>query len=61
MISQKVKQKKIIKGSIEIPVECYSRVVGYFRAVRAWNNGKQSEFENRKEYDVNKRGVSDEE
>jgi hypothetical protein len=32
----------------EIPVECYSRVVGYFRPVKQWNNGKQEEFSQRK-------------
>ena len=28
--------------------EVYSRVVGYFRPVKQWNNGKQEEFEDRK-------------
>ena len=36
-------QKKLI-----IPVECYSRVSGYFRPLNQWNKGKQSEFEERK-------------
>lgn len=35
-----------------IPTEIYSRVVGYYRPVHQWNRGKQSEFEERKEYDV---------
>jgi anaerobic ribonucleoside-triphosphate reductase len=30
-----------------IPVEVYSRVVGYFRPVNQWNKGKQAEFKNR--------------
>ena len=36
-------QKKLV-----IPVECYSRVSGYFRPLNQWNKGKQSEFEDRK-------------
>lgn len=36
-----------------VPTEVYSRVVGYFRPVSQWNEGKQSEFAERKEYRVN--------
>ncbi|MEA3280902.1 MAG: ribonucleoside triphosphate reductase, partial [Thermodesulfobacteriota bacterium] len=32
--------------------EIYSRVVGYLRPVKQWNNGKQSEFEMRKTFKV---------
>jgi len=32
------------------PCEVYSRIVGYLRPVRQWNEGKQKEFEDRKEY-----------
>lgn len=32
--------------------EVYSRVVGYYRPVEQWNEGKQAEFTERKEYDV---------
>jgi ribonucleoside-triphosphate reductase (formate) len=32
--------------------EVYSRVVGYLRPVRQWNNGKQAEFEIRKTFEV---------
>ena len=32
----------------QIPVEVYSRVVGYYRPVSQWNKGKQEEFSNRK-------------
>lgn len=35
-----------------IPTEIYSRVVGYYRPVNQWNKGKQSEFQDRQEYDV---------
>lgn len=41
------------KKEIKVPVEVYSRVVGYFRPVNQWNRGKQEEFLNRKEYKVN--------
>lgn len=34
--------------------EIYSRVVGYFRPVKQWNNGKQEEFDDRKEFMVKK-------
>ncbi|MBW2975377.1 ribonucleoside triphosphate reductase [Candidatus Woesearchaeota archaeon] len=30
--------------------EVYSRIVGYFRPVRQWNNGKKEEFKDRLEY-----------
>ncbi len=32
--------------------EVYSRVVGYLRPVDQWNEGKQAEFAERKEYVV---------
>ncbi len=41
------------KKEVKVPVEVYSRVVGYFRPVNQWNRGKQEEFLNRKEYKVN--------
>jgi len=34
-------------------VECYSRVTGYLRPVKQWNDAKQAEFNNRKEF-INK-------
>jgi len=33
--------------------EIYSRVVGYIRPVNQWNEGKQSEYADRVEFDVN--------
>lgn len=33
--------------------EIYSRVVGYLRPVKQWNNGKQAEYSQRKSYDPN--------
>jgi hypothetical protein len=32
--------------------EVYSRVVGYFRPVKQWNNGKQEEYYDRVTYDA---------
>lgn len=34
--------------SRKVPVEQYSRVVGYYRPVDQWNRGKQEEFNERK-------------
>ena len=36
----------------KIPVEVYSRVVGYYRPVKQWNKGKQEEFKLRKSYRI---------
>ncbi len=35
---------------LKVPVEVYSRVVGYFRPVNQWNRGKQEEFSERLTY-----------
>ena len=35
---------------LQVPVECYSRVVGYLRPTSSWNTAKQLEFADRKEY-----------
>jgi len=37
----------------KVPVEVYSRVVGYFRPVNQWNKGKREEFSERKHFTVN--------
>ena len=34
----------------KVKCEVYSRVVGYFRPVRQWNEGKKAEFYNRVTY-----------
>lgn len=34
--------------------EVYSRVNGYLRPVKQWNDAKSSEFSHRKTFDVNK-------
>ena len=38
------------KKEIRIPTEVYSRVVGYFRPVSQWNQGKKTEFADRKPF-----------
>jgi anaerobic ribonucleoside-triphosphate reductase len=35
-------------------VENFSRVVGYFRPVSRWNEGKQEEWNDRKPFDAEK-------
>jgi hypothetical protein len=37
---------------LKVPVECYSRVVGYFRPLNQWNIGQQAQFHDRKTYIV---------
>jgi len=44
--------------TIKQPCEVYSRVVGYLRPVTQWNNGKQQEFKDRKEYKIPKTVVT---
>lgn len=34
---------------LQVPVEVYSRVCGYFRPVSQWNKGKKEEFRERTE------------
>lgn len=34
--------------------EVYSRIVGYYRPVKCWNNGKMEEYKNRKTFKINK-------
>ena len=37
--------------------EVYSRITGYYRPLKNWNDGKVQEFQNRLEYDQHKAGV----
>ena len=39
---------KQMEETLKIPVEVYSRVVGYYRPVNQWNRGKQQEFSERR-------------
>ena len=41
------------------PCEVYSRVCGYLRPVKQWNDGKQAEFFNRKHFSVSQAGAKD--
>uniref|UniRef100_A0A7C3J5N8 Uncharacterized protein n=1 Tax=candidate division WOR-3 bacterium TaxID=2052148 RepID=A0A7C3J5N8_UNCW3 len=45
-------KKEEIKKVKVVPTEIYSRVVGYFRPVNNWNEGKREEFKDRKEFKV---------
>jgi ribonucleoside-triphosphate reductase len=38
----------------QIPCEVYTRVVGYFRPVQNWNDGKKEEYFDRKEFSESK-------
>ena len=38
------------------PCEIFSRVVGYLRPIDTWNEGKVSEFHDRKMFKVNQNG-----
>lgn len=55
MISQKEKELLLVKGT---PCEIYSRVVGYFRPVKNWNEGKQEEYKDRVVYETGKGGIN---
>jgi anaerobic ribonucleoside-triphosphate reductase len=44
------KERKVCGAKTEV----YSRIVGYFRPVANWNQGKKQEFEDRKTYNPNK-------
>ncbi len=37
---------------LRVPVECYSRIVGYLRPVQNWHQGKQQEFKERKTFRI---------
>lgn len=44
MISEKIKKRQAC--------EVYSRVVGYLRPVKDWNEGKRSEFSDRAKFKI---------
>ena len=46
-------KKMIDTKNLKMPVEVYSRVVGYYRQVSQWHKGKQEEFRQRKLYKLN--------
>lgn len=45
------------RGPKRQPCEVYSRIVGYLRPVNQWNEGKQAEFSDRKEYAMNREAI----
>ncbi|KPJ71871.1 anaerobic ribonucleoside-triphosphate reductase [Parcubacteria bacterium DG_74_3] len=46
------------KCTIKQPCEVYSRIVGYYRPVTQWNEGKEQEFKERKEFKVKKTALT---
>ena len=51
-------REKMIYSPKEFPVRCevFSRVVGYIRPVRQWNDAKREEFEQRKTFEQSIQG-----
>jgi hypothetical protein len=41
-------------STCEQETEVYSRIVGYYRPIKNWNDGKRAEFSDRKEFIVDK-------
>ena len=37
----------------KIPCEVYCRVVGYYRPINTWNNGKAEEYKQRVNFKIN--------
>lgn len=42
----------MLRKKLVMPCEVYSRVVGYYRPVQAWNSGKKQEFKERKPFNA---------
>lgn len=40
----------------KIPCEVFERIVGYYRPVDKWNDGKREEFKDRKFFKLEKNG-----
>lgn len=49
--AEKVQTLHVVKVK-RVPTEIYSRVVGYFRPVSNWNEGKKEEFKDRTEFKI---------
>jgi len=47
-----IKGNQILCPTCNKETEVYSRVVGYLRPVKQWNNGKRAEFDMRKTYNI---------
>lgn len=52
MMTEKEEKKDI--ESRRTKCEIYSRIVGYLRPVNQWNDGKQAEFQDRKNFNPGK-------
>ena len=42
--------RRACAGTLVVPCEVYSRVVGYLRPIQNWNQGKQQEFSERRPF-----------
>jgi anaerobic ribonucleoside-triphosphate reductase len=49
---EKTERKIPCEGELVVPVECYSRVVGFLTPVSKWNKGKAQEWKDRVTYEV---------
>ena len=52
--------KKVINKPCTAETEVYSRITGYFRAIKEWNKGKQKEYSNRVTFDIGTKKVKKE-
>ena len=52
-IDERIAELEKAKNDLpEQETEVYSRIVGYYRSVSRWNTGKQQEFNERTEYEL---------
>jgi ribonucleoside-triphosphate reductase len=49
-----LKGEQFVCSTCEQETEVYSRIVGYYRPIKNWNDGKRAEFSDRKEFIVDK-------
>ena len=49
-MTKKTKKVKESRENERTKCEVYSRIVGYYRPVNQWNDGKQAEFNDRKTF-----------
>ena len=53
-----LKGEQFVCSTCEQETEVYSRIVGYYRPVKNWNDGKRAEFTDRKEFVVENTSVN---
>jgi len=51
MVDNKPESNEVV---LRVPVECYSRIVGYLRPIQNWNTAKQQEFHDRVTFNMEK-------